>query len=256
MAHTYGIEFEVIGLNPRQSAQAVSDAGLACTAQDYNHTTASVWKSLRDGSLPDNSSEIVSPILDDSRLNEMKVVTRALLGAGARVTRSAGFHAHLGLDGIGSNALPHLILNWYAVHNFTELLVAPSRRAGGSSARWCRGMSMDNAERTAELVRDRDYNYAGADRYHSLNLNAIARHGTVEFRLHQGTLNGAKASAWVEYLTAFANHSMAGDLFRVDEFHAGQAGLEYLLESLKEHGLSHSTGEYLLARAGELSERV
>lgn len=256
MAHTYGIEFEVIGLDPRQSAQAVTNAGLTCTAVDYGHTTQPVWKSLRDGSLPANSSEIVSPILDDSRLNEMKTVTRALLGAGARVTRSAGFHAHLGLDGIGSDALPQLILNWYAVHSYTELLVAPSRRTGGSSARWCRAMSVDNAERIAEAVRDRDYEFANADRYFSLNLNAIARHGTVEFRLHQGTLNGAKASAWVEYLTAFANHAMQGEEFRLNEFHDGERGLTYLLESLKPHGLTDSTGEYLLARANELSERV
>jgi hypothetical protein len=259
MAHTYGIEFEVIGLNPSESARAVTRAGITCNAESYGHATPRDWKALTDGSLPSGSSEIVSPILNDERLNEMKTVTRALLGAGARVTRSAGFHAHLGLAGIGENALPRLVLNWYTAHAVTELLVAPSRRAGGSSSRWCRALDLLDAERVAESIRDNDFDPDRADRYRSLNLNAISRHGTVEFRLHQGTLNGTKASAWVEYITAFANYSMEGHELQAGAFYRTQderAMLNVLTDILTSHGLSLSTREYLLKRADDIAERA
>lgn len=259
MAHTYGIEFEVIGLTPNESARAVTGAGITCHAESYSHATPTDWKALTDGSLPHGSSEIVSPILNDSRLNEMKTVTRALLGAGARVTRSAGFHAHLGVAGIGESALPQLVLNWYTAHAVTELLVAPSRRTGGASARWCRALDLLDAERVAEQVRDGVYSYESADRYRSLNLNAVARHTTVEFRLHQGTLNGTKASAWVEYLTAFANYSMEGHELQAGAFYrtdSARSMLNVLTEMLTSHGLSERTREYLLKRADDISERA
>ena len=259
MAHTYGIEFEVIGLNPRESAHAVTRAGITCNEERYGHATPTQWKALTDGSLPSGSSEIVSPILNDERLNEMKTVTRALLGAGARVTRSAGFHAHLGVAGIGESALPQLVLNWYTAHAVTELLVAPSRRAGGASSRWCRALDLLEAERVADSIRENDFDPERADRYRSLNLNAIARHGTVEFRLHQGTLNGTKASAWVEYITAFTNYSMEGHTLEAGAFYrtgSERAMLTVLTDMLTSHGLSERTREYLLKRADDISERA
>jgi hypothetical protein len=255
MTHTYGLEFEVIGLTPRESAHAVTRAGITCESQDYNHATASVWKAVRDGSLPDGSSEIVSPILEPSRLNEMKTVTRALLNAGARVTRSAGFHAHFGFDRIGKDGVANLVMNWEAMHDFTDLLVAPSRRLNGASYRWCQRFSAERAESWAERIRDERLDFGSLDRYYSLNLASVARHGTVEFRLHQGTLNGAKASAWVEYLTAFVNHSMEGSAWN----RAGNADLDSLntmLGVLGNYGLTNATREYLLARAGDLGERA
>jgi hypothetical protein len=253
---TYGIEFEIIGLNTHQAAHAVTRAGVTCHAESYGHSTPTEWKAVTDGSLTRDDSEVVSPILTDDRLNEVSTVARGLLAGGARVTPSAGFHAHLGLDGIGKENLPQLILNWYAIHQYTDLLVAPSRRIGGSGYRWARVYDRSDAEHVAELVRDDNYDYANCDRYRSLNLQSVHRHGTVEFRLHQGTLNGKKARAWVEYITASANHAMQGEEWRLNEFHAGIDGLALVLETLKPHGMTDATAQYLLARANDLGERA
>ena len=45
------------------------------------------------------------------------------------------------------------------------------------------------------------------DRYQSFNLMAYDRHGTLEIRLHQGTLNGTKAVAWARFIDAFKQYS-------------------------------------------------
>lgn len=257
MSHTYGLEFEVIGVDPRQASHAVTRAGVVCNATDYNHETSRNWKALRDGSLPSHSAEIVSPVLEADRLNEIRIVTGALLNAGAYVTKSAGFHTHFGADRIGGDAeIAQLVLNWYTAHSVTELLVAPSRRLNGSSARWCKAIDLQYAERLADNVSRGDY--STGDRYQSLNLEAFQRHGTLEFRLHQGTLNGRKASAWVEFLTAFVNHASAGeslnagDWYRLDE---PMRALPNLLTLLQSHGLSERTSDYLQVRANELGAR-
>jgi hypothetical protein len=47
-------------------------------------------------------------------------------------------------------------------------------------------------------------------RYFSLNVLPLKKFPTVEFRVHQGTLNPTKAIAWAEFCTAFIHLSNAG----------------------------------------------
>lgn len=248
--HTYGLEFEVIDLMPRQAASAISRAGITCQAQDYNHTTTSTWKALRDGSLPSDSAEVVSPILDADSLNEAKIVARALQGAGARVTQAAGFHVHMGYDRIGKDALAQLVVNYYAVHHATGMLVAPSRL----NSRWARTVDSSRAEVLADAIRNENLNWDSQDRYYSLNLNSIARHGTIEFRLHQGTLNATKALAWVDYLTAMVNFSADGNAFNIV---AGRTmdTLVQVTRDLMGYGLTERNMHYLLTRAEDIAGR-
>lgn len=255
-AHTYGIELETIGLNPSASARAITRAGVACQSQNYNHETSDNWKALRDGSLPDQSSEVVSPVLGNERLNEVSVVARALLQAGARVTKSAGFHVHMGASQLG-DSLGRLVVNWYSAHNTIVSMVAPSR----IGSRWCNSLSISQAEMLASDISGMsgsDFNRY--DRYKSLNLNSIARHGTIEFRLHQGTLNGTKALAWVEFLTAFVNYSMDFNSINADfnnprDPEARLNELPRLLATIRDYGLSASAHDYLIRHAQEICAR-
>jgi hypothetical protein len=157
----------------------------------------------------------------------------------------------MGYAQIGSTALSNLIVNYYAVHHATALLVAPSRL----NSRWCRTLNTDQAERVADAVRNGDFAYRNADRYYSLNLNSVDRHSTLEFRLHQGTLNATKALAWVNYLTAFVNHSASGEsLVQYSESDSTHA-LNSITALLMDYGLTERNREYLLTRASELQAR-
>ena len=257
-AHTYGMEFETVGLNTRQAARAISSAGVACNARDYNHDTPSAWMAVPDGSLGGDmySAEIVSPILLTERLNEARTVSRALLNGGARVNTSTGFHVHMGANIIGlAHPLGNLVVNYYTAHPIFAKMVAPSRL----NSRWCKVHTLDESHAIADRLNAGTFNFNSADRYYSLNLNAVARHGTVEFRLHQGTLNASKALAWVEFLTAMVNYSMANEILSPEIYglNAGDslAKLPSLLATLREYNLHDSTVEYLLRRADELGNR-
>jgi len=52
--------------------------------------------------------------------------------------------------------------------------------------------------------------FRATSRYQSLNLDALERHGTVEVRLHQGTLNGVKAIAWSQFIAGLIKISVQG----------------------------------------------
>jgi hypothetical protein len=252
------MEFEIVGLNTRSAARAITGAGVACNSRDYNHDTPSAWMAVPDGSLGGdmNTAEIVSPILLADRLNEARTVSRALLANGARVNTSTGFHVHMGAAQIGlRHPLGRLVVNYYTAHNIFAKMVAPSR----SNSRWCKTLTLEQAQETADRLNNADYDFARADRYFSLNLHAVARHSTVEFRLHQGTLNGTKALAWVNFLTAMVNYSTEGYNLPADWYGLNSADslakLPDLLTLIRDYGLTDGTVDYLLRRADELGNR-
>lgn len=262
-AHTYGMEFETVGLTTRMAAHAITGAGVRCYAEGYGHDTPAQWKTVPDGSLRGDScsAEVVSPILLADRLNEARTVSRALLNGGARVNSSTGFHVHMGANIIGiRRPLANLVVNYYTAHSIFAKMVAPSRtNSSHAASHWCKVLTLEQAHNVADSLNAGDYNFRDADRYYSLNLNAVHRHGTVEFRLHQGTLNATKALAWVEFLTAMVNYSMDGYHLPAEWYGlndtASLTKLPDLLTVIREFGVSDSAVEYLQRRADELSSR-
>jgi len=269
---TYGMEFEVQGVSPSTASNALNDSGIACdrVREDIHDDNLDCWKAVYDGSVP-NGAEVVSPILDDTRINEASRVARALAKAGASVDRSTGFHVHIGFnafsrtdrDGLSNNdALAQFILNYYATHHAIGALVAPSRLRN----HFCKVLNRVEAEAEAEWVRGGELSSRFQSRYYSLNLESLRRHGTVEIRLHQGTLNGVKAIAWAKFIAALIEASKRGvDLAEVSGVDAWRP-LEYnraasdvnacglLIDSLIASGdLKPATGDWLKGRAARLN---
>jgi len=200
MSITFGMEFEIQGLRPSEASDCLNRAGIDCDLGD------GTWSSKYDGSVS-NGAEVISPILTAPRLNEAHKVTKALKADGARVDRATGFHVHIGIQSLAapeSNRTPafnlaNLVLNWYAAHHAIAALVAPSRL----NNRYCKVLGEAWAYEQASYSSDGNRGAWNQNRYVSLNLESMHRHGTVEARLHQGTLNGVKAIAWSQFISAF-----------------------------------------------------
>jgi hypothetical protein len=112
---TFGMEFEVQGVSVQKAYRVLNEGGINCEMPDRQHQTSNNWKAVYDGSVS-NGAEVVSPILNESRLNEAVAVTKILKTAGARVDRATGFHVHVGLNAFsGSNSLPIHWLNLYSI---------------------------------------------------------------------------------------------------------------------------------------------
>ena len=207
---TFGIELEAIGLTQRQAAQAICDAGVLCHVESYGHSAPSDWKVVPDGSLPHDGFEVVSPILRGTEgIEQARKVAVALQAAGALVNGSCGFHVHVGAQDLSGADLMNIVRRYQGHSVEIDSVMHSSRRAGGSGARWCNEMSCLiadfrnlNNDATCQQVASRINS-----RYYKVNLHAFLRHGTVEFRQHNGTLNPEKIVNWIMFCVNFVEQS-------------------------------------------------
>jgi hypothetical protein len=250
MATTFGLEFEVAGISTSAASAALNRGGIQCIEPNRQHQTHEAWSSVYDGSV--RGAEVVSPILDPIRLNEASTVARLLLGAGGKVDRTTGFHVHIGAQGMSNDHIAQFYSNWNLLHDAIGVLVAPSRLNNS----YCKAVDRQRAEANAENIRNGNISDIRNDRYQSFNLESFGRHGTLEIRLHQGTLNGAKAVAWAKFIDAFKQLSQAKVFDDLADLGTGTK-LEQCNNLLSvlviQSNLDLKTAEYLKDRAASLN---
>lgn len=223
MARRFGIEIECQmpnGMSHRVIAQHITNAGVLCNAEGYNHYTRQAWKVVPDGSLGYRGAEIVSPPLhsDSAGLAQVETVMRTLTALGCTVDVKCGMHVHIDAEGYGFKNLRNIAKCFVKFENFFDNIMPTSRRANNNRyiqsnrAKW--GDYSDRSANSAMNAFDRAGNFAelynanqAGSRYYKLNLEPIGRYNTVEFRQHSGSLDGAKATNWVRLLIAFVEQA-------------------------------------------------
>lgn len=203
-AFTFGTELECYlpnGVSHIEAARRITAAGVSCSAQNYNHNTATSWKIVTDGSLGDyqRGAEIVSPILrGEAGLAQLHTVCTVLTDMGAEIKRTCGFHVHVGIR----NEDAQTVANIYALYGHYEPVIDTfmprSRRAQGSG--YCKAVR--NLAQRASVAQDVNEiaRIMGRDRYFTVNIESYFRYGTIEFRQHSGTVDPQKATSWVRVL--------------------------------------------------------
>jgi hypothetical protein len=170
---------------------AMTEAGLSVRSEHYNHTTRTYWKFVPDGSVL-NGIELVSPILrGEAGFAEIEKVCAVLKRFNATIDESMGLHVHHGasdLEVTDIRVLARLVTRFRPI---LDGLISPSRR----SNHYCCHYS-DYELRQIDAITARA-NFFHLDRHHALNLAALGRHNTVEFRQHGGTFEPKKIAAWV-----------------------------------------------------------
>jgi hypothetical protein len=90
--------------------------------------------------------------------------------------------------------LLRLLLVWAKIEPVVYFLVSPSRRHNTFSKMWRR----ENTRKTARIFLGIDLD-PREDRYYALNRVAFEKYRTVEFRIHQGTMNMEKVKYWTVF---------------------------------------------------------
>lgn len=197
----FGIEIECIGLSCAAATEALVRAGIPCYNEGYNHSRRDYWKAVTDASLTGGtgrSAEVVSPPLPFTveSLKQVAKVMETLKLAGARVDNSCGMHVHVDARDMTSNMADFsriLFLKYRENEDMIDRLVASTRR--NSVSTFCRSMKNLNRTSNWETLR--------YERYQKLNFQSFQRHGTVEFRQHEGCLTETKAVAWIIFCVTF-----------------------------------------------------
>jgi len=197
----FGIEIEFIGsLNP--VLDALRSRRIEVEYEGHHHNTRSNWKIVSDASVH-GGWELVSPILDtkSGAFKDIQKVCAALNEAGASVNRSCGFHVHVDARGAELGTIKNIVKFFYKFEPQFDKVVSDSRR----NNRFCQSNRVyfrDTNDCFNQVDQCRTiYELRGLfrwNRYHKLNLESLERHGTVEFRQHQGTIDADKMIAWVK----------------------------------------------------------
>jgi hypothetical protein len=204
----FGIELEIIGGDHRPSAiaRALTDAGIDCRFEGYNHETRSTWKIVSDASLSGvNACELVSPpLFGRAGFDQVTKVCAVLATLGVTVNSSCGFHCHIDAVGATLDQLKNITKMW-AKYEAPALSCLPgSRRRSNWAAPLFSNMNQADAFKKVEQAAPtgatpyqfiQRLTYGG--RYYTMNLQAWVRQGTIEFRSHGGTTEAEKILNWV-----------------------------------------------------------
>jgi hypothetical protein len=195
----FGIEIEAYNCTRDHLAHELQEAGINVAVEGYNHNTSAHWKLVTDASLYGNNTfELVSPILEgESGLRELEKVCWVLDLCNAKVNESCGLHVHMDAADFNMNTWKNLALSYKNIENTINAFMPATRRDN----QYCKSLSRISERRILQANTLDDLRVAfGNDRYHKINLEAYARHRTIEFRQHSGSTNFTKMSNWVLFL--------------------------------------------------------
>jgi len=205
----FGVEIEFLhleGCSQSDVARVVSAHGVECQLASYGHNTVSYWKVVPDSSC---GLELVSPVLSgEAGLNEIKAVCQALSEIGAKVNKRCGLHVHVDGRDLSNSQIAKVFLNYAKYEAVFDSLVPQSRRGNNNSF-----------SKSIQTVFNMEAGYMKSfvkapalvnfmDRYHKVNLEALARHGSIEFRQHSGTTDADKIINWVVLVIGFVEASI------------------------------------------------
>lgn len=208
----FGIEIEAYNCSKQKLAQELTAAGIKVKVEDYNHIDSQErWKITSDGSLTGNQSfELVSPILHgEEGLKDLEKVCWVLELCDVKVNNSCGLHIHMDAAGFTLQTWKNLALSYKRLEKVIDAFMPSSRR----NNRFCQGFAniTETQIKSAGTITDLRRAF-GNDRYRKVNLEAYARHRTVEFRQHGGTTNFTKMSAWVYFLAKLITFAENGEV--------------------------------------------
>lgn len=207
----FGVEIEMYNVNASLLEDALRAEGIEAYWSGYTHQISSRWKITTDSSVRGmNACELVSPILSGTEgLEQVRKVMAVARRLGGRVNKTCGFHVHWNCADFTGKNVQSLLRLYTKFEDVFDSIMPPSRR--GDSNQFCRSLKKDSTlqwvtlldqtgkKPAREVVGQFSDWYGGryGSRYHKVNVSAYLLYGTIEFRQHQGTLNGDKAVQWI-----------------------------------------------------------
>jgi hypothetical protein len=237
----YGIEIELFATRSNPSdhqaiVNALRAAGVDCTFAGYTHSVSSHWKVVTDGSVvtPDGRRglELVSPPLSgEAGLKEIERVCEALATIGAWVNRSCGFHVHHDASDLSVGNIIGIAKTVKRFGRVFDGLMAESRR-NNQYATHMTDSDIESLERCESLDSlRRRFPGDSTERYHTFNVCAFQRHGTVEFRQHGGTVEARKMIPWIILTQGLVEKGKASKSVRGKVMGATGDGLDMLFRT-------------------------
>lgn len=203
----FGVEAEFFGIQRNEALSVLRREGFVAEDDGYHHQVRDFWRITHDGSVNAEGNELVSPILKmgKAHMKDLHKVTRTLRQHGGAVDRSCGLHVHHAAALLDIPDIAEMVGHW-AVFQPTINTIIPKSRTGAQyslpifdARHWMNAvMRFDSINGLRRASGEERFG-----RYHAINLCAISKHNTIEFRQHSGTLNGQKIEMWTRFTKLF-----------------------------------------------------
>lgn len=246
----FGVEAEFYNITPERAVEVLTAVGINVSYEGYTHQVMSSWKIVTDGSVTGTGTgrgtglELVSPILKgEEGLVQLEKALNALDAAGAKVNTTCGLHVHIDTNGMDSTQRKNFFNSYVRNQDLMDRLVSRSRRNNSYANRY-NSVQVETYADAAATGR------GGNGRYFTVNTCSLPKYGTLEFRQHQGTLNGKKAVAWVQMLLAIAKTASVSTLET-----EGLNTYSTVAEFLDAHGVDETTKAFLVRRETQLNRQ-
>lgn len=252
----FGIEMEMTGITRNKAAQVIADyfgTSVEYAGTTYNKYIAKdnngrKWTVMSDSSIMacrkdefgnnvpashEYKSEVVSPILKYTDIEDLQEIVRRLRAAGALVNNSCGIHIHID----GKKHTPQSLRRLVNFVTARQDLIYEALEIGDRGEHWCKKLNSEilkNLKSQKDLSKKMveeiwyspcndgysngvDHHHYNQTRYHGINLHSYFSKGTVEFRLFNATLHAGKIKAYVQFclaISAWAIESSENIVFR------------------------------------------
>jgi hypothetical protein len=192
----FGVEIEFAALDRgcEWVENELENLGVRTYRWDYEREEHDSWSVHEDGS----EIEMSTPKLSGKQgFEELKYVMDHFKNLGCYTTYSDGLHVHHDAPDYVENreAVEKLVESWNANKDSIYRMVNPDRWGKYACASW--------SERNLERLRTGED--VGSFGRNDLNIRALRKYGTVEIRLHEGTLDYTAAEAWIKFGQMFLN---------------------------------------------------
>lgn len=224
---SFGVEIEClvpVGLRGYNIAAAITEAGIECNTEVYNHTTRRTWKIVTDGSLGNISRgiELVSPPLTGvDGFRQIRKVCDVLVAKRCKISSKCGLHIHIGAASETISTLRNVAKLYKYFQNAINSFLSPSRHDNTYCRRIRHSSRLDGADTMTDLLVALDHSAFEArsvNRYRVVNFQSFLQHRTIEFRQHQGTIEADRVENWLRFCLRMmvAARSLPADAFQGD----------------------------------------
>lgn len=192
---------------------------------EIEDTNGRVWKVVSDSSLHDGRKgcELVTPILYYNDLTDFGNIIDMVKESGkALIDEDCSIHIHIGRGDHTVKSLVNLVNVMYSYEDliFESLKVIPQREeeyCKKVDERFLRRLNENKPQDMRDLEeiwygsqfneRSRSSHY-NETRYHNLNLHSLFnRHGTIEFRAFNGTIDRDVITSYIQFVLALSNYA-------------------------------------------------
>ncbi len=270
----FGVELEIIVPDRLyelsyldETAALLHAGGIKARSSNYSHKASLSWKVTTDGSLSRGGIELVSPILEgEEGLAEVAKVCAILTSNGYRVDGSCGLHVHIDARDFDTKGLFRVVRQFLAEETNFDRMVDPQRQYNTychSNLSYIPTYS-DGLERLKLAHTKIGYSAShvarvfGNGRYLKLNIQALWRHHTIEFRQHEGSIDAAKVTSWIRLVGLFTDAAILCKNERYDDMVKNVSPSTSTREQMIEHfaNMANRKGRRRKMKGGVLGSRA